>query len=75
MSDVPHSGIPGGDGSKSPSYRVMLLDAEENVQALTPIPVLNDEAAKIVAMRMANGLAAELWDGLRFIERFDPNPS
>ena len=70
MTQIPQGGLPGGDQTK-PSYRVLLFDEEGNVHSSIPVPVCDDESAKNVARHLANGLSAELWDGLRYIERFD----
>jgi len=70
MSEIPQGCLPGGTDTP-PSYRVLLFDREGKVHSSVPVPVPDDEAAKAVARRMSNGLSAELWDGLRYIERFD----
>lgn len=70
MSEIPQGGLPGGSDT-SPSYRVLLFDADGKVHSSVPVPVPDDESAKAVARRMSNGLNAEVWDGLRYIERFD----
>ncbi|GJE56941.1 hypothetical protein [Methylobacterium thuringiense] len=70
MSEIPQGGLPGG-ADTPPSYRVLLFDRDGKVQSSVPIPVHDDELAKAVAQRMSNGLSAELWDGLRYIEQFD----
>ncbi|WP_264048868.1 hypothetical protein [Methylobacterium flocculans] len=38
----------------------------------TPISALEDDEAKDKARALADGYAVDLWDGMRFIERFEP---
>lgn len=71
MSEMPQGGLPGEPDPKPPSYRIIMVDDGGKVTSVIPLPVHDDESAIAVAKRMANGLSAELWDGLRYIERFD----
>ena len=68
------SKAPQSETAKPPVYRVMLLDADGRVLSNLPLPpsVESDERAKSTAQSMVDGHAVELWDGLRFIEHFDP---
>lgn len=58
--------------SKPPAYRAMVIASDDRVVFQVPLPVRTDEAAKVVAQSMADVRTVEVWDGLRFIERFDP---
>lgn len=75
MSEIPENGLPGGDQDKPPSYRVLTLDADQNVSGVMHIKAADDASAKAVAERLAKECATELWDGLRFIEHFEPGPN
>lgn len=39
----------------------------------TSILAVGDDDAKIKAQALVDGHAVDLWDGMRFIERFEPN--
>ena len=58
-----------------PAYRAMILDQVGNVLSNASLPARDDEVAKAQARTLVDGHAVELWDGLRFIEHFDPDPS
>jgi hypothetical protein len=53
-------------------YRAILLDAKGNVVGIERLTVGSDDEALARAEAMAAGYAVELWDGLRFLEHFDP---
>lgn len=70
MSSIPEGGVPGME-HEPPAYRVIIVSSDGVVQQSVPLPVDSDDAAKRAAERLATGNIAELWDGLRFIERFE----
>ena len=41
----------------------------------TPISAVGDDEAKTKAQALVDGHAIDLWDGMRFIERFEPKRS
>ncbi len=53
-------------------YRALLLGSSGEIIALTALTARDDDDAMQIAGSMVDGRAVELWDGLRFIERFDP---
>jgi hypothetical protein len=71
QTEIEYGQLPGSDGAERASYRVVLFDRDGRVHSITPLLVTEDASAKESACRMASGLSAELWDGLRYIERFD----
>ena len=50
----------------------MILDAYGGEVLNTPISALGDDEAKDKARAIVGGHALDLWDGFRFIERFEP---
>lgn len=61
---------PGDD--QPPRYRVIVLARNGEVLSTTRLDARNDMEAKILARSRVDGHALELWDGVRFIELFDP---
>ncbi|KAB1075089.1 hypothetical protein [Methylobacterium planeticum] len=67
-------------GPHRPRYRALILTAEGLVLRTERVPAEDDHAALALGERLSGEHAVELWDGLRFIERFDavvpaPRPS
>jgi hypothetical protein len=52
-------------------YTVMLICPRGSVVLITKFDALDDDAALVLAQGMLNEHTVELWQGLRFIERFD----
>ncbi|GJE54813.1 MULTISPECIES: hypothetical protein [Methylobacterium] len=71
QTEIEYGPLPGSNSAERPSYRVVLFDRNGRVHSITPLLVTEDASAKMSACRMANGLSAELWDGLRYIDRYD----
>lgn len=59
------------DGQPAPAYRVMVVAPDGAVRQVIPIPAETDAAAMMAARHLVGGDAADLWDGLRFVERFE----
>ena len=55
------------DGQPAPAYRVMVVAPDGALRQVIPLPA----AAMMAARHLVGGDAADLWDGLRFIERFE----
>jgi len=53
------------------AYRVFLLDGDDGVRTSLPLTAADDVEALALARAMVDGHSVELWDGVRFIERFD----
>ena len=53
------------------AYRVMMLRPDGRVATNTPVAAGSDLEALTLAETLRTDLAVELWDGLRFIERFE----
>jgi hypothetical protein len=54
------------------AYRAMTLTGDGRVAANVPLCAGSDLEALTAAEVLAGELAVELWDGLRFIGRFEP---
>ena len=54
-----------------PAYRAMTLTVDGRVMDNVTLSADSDLEALTTAETMVNGFAVELWDGLRFIERFE----
>ncbi|RYE97882.1 MAG: hypothetical protein EOO77_38250 [Oxalobacteraceae bacterium] len=63
---------PSAEPDRTPSYRAVVLDAYGGEVLNTPISAAGDDEAKGKARALVDGHALDLWDGLRFIERFEP---
>lgn len=53
-------------------YLVMMVCPRGSVLLITKFDAQSDDAALVVAQGLRNEHAVELWQGVRFIERFDP---
>ncbi|MCJ2110012.1 hypothetical protein MKK64_02105 [Methylobacterium sp. E-025] len=51
-------------------YRVLVLGSEGQVTRMVPIKARSDLDAKRLARGFLDGRGVELWDGMRFMERF-----
>lgn len=66
---------PSAEPDEPRRYRAVMLIDGGGGGLNTLIPALNDDDAKAEALALVDGHAIDLWDGLRFIERFEPtNP-
>jgi hypothetical protein len=65
------SETPEGPGS-APLYRALLLSPDGPVIDIQTLIAADDEEAVQLAKSIVDGHAVDLWDGLRFIEHFDP---
>ncbi len=72
MALIPHTSI---EPAPAVAYRVITLCADGNVLATHPLSASSDEEAAQLASALAADRAIELWDGLRFIEHFEPKKS
>lgn len=59
--------------AKAADYRLMFVGAFGEVINVERLNATSDEVAQTVAEQSASTHAVELWQGLRFIERFQPN--
>ncbi|GJE43427.1 hypothetical protein [Methylobacterium soli] len=58
-------------GPHRPRYRALILSQEGLVLRTERVPADDDPAALAIAETLDGAHAVELWDGLRFIERFE----
>ena len=58
------------DGSRR--YRAFVVCPDGYVLNTLTFSAFGDDSASAIAEGMVDGHAIELWDGVRFIERFDP---
>lgn len=58
---------PSSDGAIS-CYLVIVLACDGTVTRSERVWTQDDEEAMAIAMRLADGRAADVWDGLRFVE-------
>src|SRR4051794_33953742 len=65
--------VQNGAAADQRHYRAFVLDADGNVLRIEHLAVPNDDAAISLAGAMVEGRVIELWDGLRFIEHFEPS--
>ncbi|WP_336485676.1 hypothetical protein [Methylobacterium nigriterrae] len=65
--------VQNGEAANQRHYRAFVLDADGNVLRIEHLTVQNDDAAISLAGAMVEGRVIELWDGLRFIEHFEPS--
>ena len=56
----------------SPCYRALILTTDGRIAGTERLPSGNDDEASHAAWAMADKHAVDLWDGLRFIEHFEP---
>ncbi|WP_375462823.1 hypothetical protein [uncultured Methylobacterium sp.] len=67
-------GFEGLDKPQPPArYRALLLSAAGQVLRMEHLPASDDADAMRRARLLVDGHAVELWDGVRFIERFEPS--
>lgn len=67
-----HSDIASGDRPE-PHYRIQLLTPNHQIISTVVFKARDDVSALEIAEGMVDGHAVELWDDLRFIERFEPH--
>lgn len=60
------------DNTMSSNYRAMTLDACGRILSVERLSAPGDREAMDLARAMVDGHAVDLWDGLRFIECFEP---
>jgi len=65
-----YSGIP--YGPELPIYHVAIRARSGAVHNVLHLPADDDEQAREQARTMVDSHAVELWDGLRFVDRFAP---
>ncbi|MHB2205085.1 hypothetical protein [Methylobacterium sp. CM6257] len=64
--------LPGHDPT-TPVYRLLFIGASNEVLRVERLNASSDDVALAVAQQLAEAHPVELWDGIRFIERFDPS--
>lgn len=69
MALIPHTSI---EPAPAVAYRAITLCPDGNVLATHPLSAGSDEEAAQLASALVEDRAIELWDGLRFIEHFEP---
>lgn len=72
MPDTPQARVAYPGAGAPTAYRVILLRKDGTVVGTVPVSARDDDLAIERAKALADGHAVELWDGLRFIEHFDP---
>ena len=73
MASDPPTGFADPDKLFAPArYRVLLLGAAGQVTRMVPIQANGDAHAERMAQSLADDHPVELWDGMRFIEQFEP---
>lgn len=68
----PVIGPPSTEPDRNLSYRAVMLNASGGEVLNTPVSASNDSEAKDKARALVDGHAVDLWDSMRFIERFEP---
>ena len=68
-------GPPSAEPEGPPSYRAMMFGADGRMVLQAVIAAAGDDAAKAQALALADGHSVDLWDQLRFIDRFEPDPA
>lgn len=58
------------DSSKPKSFRAVIFASDEKTTEIVTIRAGSDEEASAKAAALAIGLSVDLWDDLRFIDRF-----
>ncbi|WP_336486363.1 hypothetical protein [Methylobacterium nigriterrae] len=66
------SPLPGSEPAE-PRYRVIVLSTCNEVIRTERLSASSDDEALSLIRPMVDGHALELWDGVRFIERFNPS--
>ncbi|CAO4150450.1 hypothetical protein PKCBPO_03183 [Methylorubrum thiocyanatum] len=56
------------------AYRTLSLSKGGRILASVPLVARDDDEALSLAMAMTRGAGVELWDGLRFMAHFGPEP-
>jgi hypothetical protein len=56
------------------AYRALSLSKSGLILKSTPLMARDDDEALSLAMAMVRGAGIELWDGLRFMVHFGPEP-
>jgi hypothetical protein len=56
------------------AYRALSLSKSGLILKSTPLMARDDNEALALAMAMVRGAGIELWDGLRFMVHFGPEP-
>lgn len=69
---TPGHALPNAMDGTSGNYRALMIDAQGRIVRSEAVAAAGDAEAKVVASALADGHAVDLWDGLRFIEHFDP---
>ncbi|MGH1574376.1 hypothetical protein ACRAWG_31640 [Methylobacterium sp. P31] len=57
----------------APAYRLLFVGASNEVVGVERLTASSDDVALAVAEQLAATHPVELWDGIRFIEWFEPN--
>ncbi|MHB2206397.1 hypothetical protein [Methylobacterium sp. CM6257] len=57
-------------GSREPAYRAVVVDAQNTVVSVDTLPATRLEEAAARAREMAATSTVYLWEGVRFIQRF-----
>lgn len=66
--------LPSAESDGIPCYRAVILDACGGAVLSTLVSASGDDEAMDKAQALIDGHAIDLWDGFRFIERFEPLP-
>jgi hypothetical protein len=57
-----------------PQYRAYIIGSDGEFQNSIPLECADDEVALKTAMRLVDGYHVELWQHIRKIATFDPEP-
>ncbi|GJD46047.1 hypothetical protein AFCDBAGC_3927 [Methylobacterium cerastii] len=66
---------PSAEPDGPPSYRAMMFGADGRMVLQAVIAAEGDDDAKAQALALVDGHSVDLWDQLRFIDRFEPDPA
>ncbi|MGH1571969.1 hypothetical protein ACRAWG_31200 [Methylobacterium sp. P31] len=57
-------------GTREPAYRAVVVDAQNTVVSVDTLQATRLEEAAVLARKMAESSTVYLWEGPRFIQRF-----
>lgn len=69
------SGPPSAEPEGVPCYRAMMFGADGRMVLQAVIAAAGDDDAKAQVQALVEGHGIDLWDQLRFIARFEPDPA
>lgn len=57
-------------GTPEPAYRAVVVNAQNTVVSVDTLQAIRLEEAAVLARKMAESSTVYLWEGVRFIQRF-----